>query len=271
MIFDSLGIGELGLVAVVAVLFLDPKKVGEAGRAFARLRRKWSEIQREVKQQIDTAMDENPKETPADIRAAKTALRREGKNAVQALTSLERAQAAEKILERLKDWAVFREAKVVAAFAGTHEELDTEPVLRHVLAAGKILLLPFIEAPGGNSRVALAEVKNREQDLREGAFGILEPREELRGAAAPIPDLILVPGLVFDECGGRLGRGRGFYDRFLKQCPAFKASLAFEAQILRKKLVLEAHDQLLDALVTERKLRVFPRTGVVPSSGEKKG
>jgi 5-formyltetrahydrofolate cyclo-ligase len=54
-------------------------------------------------------------------------------------------------------------------------------------------------------------------------------------------------------------RGRGYYDRFLEGRLATRAGLAFEAQILRKKLPLEPHDQLLDALVTERRLLNFTR------------
>ena len=78
------------------------------------------------------------------------------------------------------------------------------------------------------------------------------------GAQAPQePDLILIPGVAFDECGGRVGRGKGFYDRFLEGKNTVKVGLAFEAQVVRKKLPLEAHDQLLDGLVTEQKLRNF--------------
>jgi 5-formyltetrahydrofolate cyclo-ligase len=277
-VFDSFGLGEWGIVAVVAVLFVDPKKLAVAGRTFARFRKKWNDIQREVKQQFDSlTLEEDLKENLTSIRMAKAALRREAREALKTLPSGERAEAAEKILTRIKEWPVFQQANIVAAFAGTLDEVDTENLLRHILASGKILLLPYLaSAADGTSRMMMVPIQNYDQDLREGTFGILEPREELRnailgagtsatatstaetGAVSNLePDLVLIPGLAFDERGGRIGKGRGFYDRYLDGKIAFKAGVAFEAQVLRKKLALEPHDQFLDGLVTEQRLRNF--------------
>jgi Sec-independent protein translocase protein TatA len=148
MIFDSLGIGELGIIAVVAILFVDPAKVGQAAKAFANVRRKWNNLQREVKDQFDTlTLEENLKDSLNGIRTAKAALRREAREAVRALTASERAVAAEKILEHLKAWPACREAKSIAAFCATFEEVDTENIIRHALAEGKEVRLPYI-APG---------------------------------------------------------------------------------------------------------------------------
>ncbi len=265
MIFDSLGIGEIGVIAVVAILFVDPKKVGAAGRAFARFRKKWNNIQREVKQQFNAlALEEDLKNNLTDIRTAKTALRAEARDVLRTLPAAERAASAEKILARFKEWPSFQEAKVVAAFTGSHGEVDTENILRHVLASGKTLLLPYIgSSADGNSRMFMAAIRNYDQDLHEGAFGILEPLVRASAAAdaptVPEPDLILIPGLAFDERGGRVGRGKGFYDRYLDGKSALKVGVAFEAQLLRKKLALEPHDQLLDGLVTEQRLLSFSK------------
>ena len=275
--FDSFGLGEWGIVAIVAIIFIDPKKVGTAGRAFARFRKKWNDIQREVKQQFNTlALEEDLKNNLTDIRSAKTALRAEAKEVLRNLPAVERATAAEKMLARLKEWPAFQEAKVVAAFTGSHGEVDTENILRHILASGKTLLLPYIRSiADGSPRLFMATIRNYDQDLQEGAFGILEPKNELHGTAAvtvgadlnstpvttptPEPDLILIPGLAFDERGGRVGRGKGFYDRYLDGKSSLKIGLAFEAQLLRKKLALEPHDQLLDGLVTEQRLLTFSK------------
>ncbi len=264
MIFDSLGIGELGIIAVVAILFVDPSKVSVAAKAFANVRRKWNNLQRQVKDQFDTlTLEENLKDSVNSIRTAKTAMRRDAREAVKALTSADRALAAEKTLESLKAFPSFRDAKTIALFCATFEEVDTENIIRHALSEGKEVRLPYIGTAG---RMEFAVIRDYDRDLTEGTFGILEPREDLRGAALeplPEPDLILVPGVAFDERGGRLGRGRGYYDRFLEGKNTLKIGLAFEAQILRKKLPLEAHDQLLDGLVTEHKLRNFSQ----PASG----
>jgi 5-formyltetrahydrofolate cyclo-ligase len=259
MILDSLGIGELGIIAVVAILFVDPSKVATGTKAFAKLRRKWTNLQREVKDQFDTlTLEENLKDSVNGIRTAKAALRREAREALREVPAGERAVAAERALEHLEAFAVYRDATTVALFCSTFEEIDTENLIRHALKAGKTVRVPYIAGDEGKPKMALATIRDFDRDLVEGTFGILEPREELRGIEGePEPDLILVPGVAFDERGGRVGRGKGFYDRFLEGRDAVKVGIAFEAQILRKKLPLEAHDQLLDGLVTERRLRNF--------------
>jgi 5-formyltetrahydrofolate cyclo-ligase len=255
MIFDSLGFGELGVIVVVAVLFLDPSKLASAARAIGRLRRKWSALQRDVKEQFDAlALEENLRDSADAVRKAKAALRAEALTAVRALTAHERAEAAESALAQLSEWQAWRNAKVVALFCGKSDEIDSEGIVRAALAAGKTVLLPRVaDEAAGRPRMEMVPVRDYDRDLREGAFGILEPERELTAEGAPEPELILIPGAAFDERGGRVGRGKGFYDRYLEGRTALRAGLAYEAQVVRKKLPLEAHDQLLDALVTERR------------------
>ena len=270
MIIDSLGVGELGVIAVVAILFVDPKKVATAAKAFGTLRRKWENLQREVKDQFDTlTLEENLRDSLDGIRTVKAALRREARDAVRELPASERTVAAERVLETLKEFPAFRDAKTIAAFSATYEEIDTEIMIRYALAQGKRVYLPYVRDAEGNAtpRMALAPITDYDRDLVEGTFGILEPRHELRPETAldvPEPlDLILVPGMAFDERGGRVGRGNGFYDRFLEGRDTLKVGIAFEAQVVRKKLPLETQDQLLDALVTERKLSNFSQAQAV--------
>ncbi len=256
--FDSLGIGELGLIFVVAMIFIDPSKIGMLARGLGNLRRKWANLQRDVKQQFDTlTLEENLKESADAVRSAKVALRREALEAVRALPSADRAEAAQAVLYQLREWPVYQQAKSLALFCGTREEIDTESIIRHALAEGKTVYLPRVEdGPAGSTDMKLALIRDYDRDLAEGTFGILEPRSDLPGEDNPTLDLILVPGTAFDERGGRVGRGKGFYDRFLGARGVrseVRAGLAFEAQIVRKKLPLEPHDQLLDTLVTEKR------------------
>ena len=72
------------------------------------------------------------------------------------------------------------------------------------------------------------------------------------GAPAPSPDLVIVPGLAFDPTGARLGRGKGYYDRWLGANPAVKTlGVCFSCQIL-EKLPAEPHDAHVDAILTEQ-------------------
>jgi 5-formyltetrahydrofolate cyclo-ligase len=284
--FDSLGLGELGLILVVALVFIDPSKIGTLARGLATLRRKWNTIQRDVKQQFDAlTLEENLKESADAVRTAKAALRREALDAVRAIPSGERAVAAAAALDVLVAWDVYRNAETIALFCGTREELDTESMIRRALADGKTVLLPrVVDALSGSRRhealgphhadMVLVPIRNYDRDLDEGAFGILEPRADLIPDALLRPSLILIPGTAFDEAGGRVGRGKGFYDRYLETYAApstehptpYKAGLAFEVQIVRKKLPLEPHDQRLDALVTERRLRTFASPQTSPQN-----
>ena len=196
----------------------------------------------------------------------KSGMRTWARERVAALPAASRAEAAQALDARVGEWQSYKIAKTVACFAGTLEEIDTEPLLRRILADGKTLLMPYvIQGAGDEAVMAMAEVKDLEKDLVEGVFGIREPGPEARNNGAPEPDLVLVPGLGFDARGGRLGKGKGFYDRFLSGHKALKAGVGFDVQISEKNLPLDAHDQLMDAVVTDKRTLVFsaPRTDTV--------
>jgi 5-formyltetrahydrofolate cyclo-ligase len=81
-----------------------------------------------------------------------------------------------------------------------------------------------------------------------GAMGVREPEG---GQPAPPPDLILVPGLAFDRGGHRLGRGGGYYDRWLASAPAaFRLGVCFSRQVV-EALPRETHDCPVEAVLTE--------------------
>ncbi len=97
-------------------------------------------------------------------------------------------------------------------------------------------------------------------ELEKGPFGILEPREKIRRNPKRWvnPDyiaVVLVPGLAFDTHGNRLGRGRGFYDRFLSELPPETVSigLAFECQIF-PEIPVDAEDRPVTMVVTEKRI-----------------
>ena len=110
--------------------------------------------------------------------------------------------------------------------------------------------------PGGK-RIALPRVCGGElifhwvvcrEDLQPGKFGILEPAADAAEARKEF-HLILVPGLAFDLRGGRLGRGKGYYDRFLAGSRGLRMGICFEDQIV-DNVPSEAHDLRMDFVVT---------------------
>jgi 5-formyltetrahydrofolate cyclo-ligase len=259
MIFDSLGIGELGVVVALAVVLVKPKELGKVMREFGKLKRKVSQIQAEVKTQLETiTLEAEANEKRAKVGNDKAGLRTVAKEQIQSLPAGDRAEAAQAIVEKVAEWPGYKNAKVISCFSGTVEELDTEPLLRRILGDGKTLVMPYvINGEGKEKTMGMAPVEDLEKDLSEGAFGILEPRPEVRKDGAPEPDLVLIPGLSFDLRGGRLGKGLGFYDRYLTGRQAMRAGLGYDVQITDKNLTLDPHDQLMDAVVSEKRILVF--------------
>lgn len=94
------------------------------------------------------------------------------------------------------------------------------------------------------------QVRSLERDLATGAFGIFEPLEELADTPTVEIDAFLCPGLAFDERGGRLGRGRGFYDRLLAGARpgAAKVGVCFPYQIVADTFA-EPHDVRMDLVI----------------------
>lgn len=131
-------------------------------------------------------------------------------------------------------------------------EVATREAIEDALRSDKKMYVPYCEGDD------LAAFRLRSFDeLARGAFGIWEPRQELRSANESAMhldhiDVVFVPGVGFDRLGHRIGSGRGYYDRFLPRlrAGAVRVGLAFACQLL-ERLPVEPHDVPLDWVVTE--------------------
>ena len=189
----------------------------------------------------------SPESSKAEIRSS--ALRRR-----DALPPSVRQDYGRTILNRILAMDVFRGSQTVMAYSSFGSEIDMLPLLLAVLGSGKTLLLPKVKRAVGGLEVY--EVRNIESDLRVGPWGILEPSPEICACRAPSgQELILVPGVAFDRQGGRIGYGRGYYDKLLASCSAVNhfprtIAAAFEVQVV-DAVPMEPHDVRIDMLVTE--------------------
>lgn len=158
---------------------------------------------------------------------------------------------------------LFQEPEYVAAetimvFLSLPHEVDTTALVLRSWQDRKRVVAPKVS--WNQRRMVPVEIRSLTEDLAESSMGLREPV-----SGVPIPsslvDLVIVPGLGFDEFGNRLGRGRGFYDRFLAQ-PDFtgvSCALAFEEQ-LTTNVPVGPLDQRINMLVTDKSVRRFKST-----------
>jgi len=157
----------------------------------------------------------------------------------------------------LCDTEEYRRADVVMIFLSTAHEVDTAPIALQAWRDAKRVLAPRVSWE--QRRMLPTEIQSLTSDVQPGLIGIREPVEGM-----PVPlfeiDLVIVPGLAFDQHGNRLGRGRGFYDRFLahRDFHGVSCALAFESQVVESVPVAET-DARVRMLVTDARVRRFPR------------
>jgi 5-formyltetrahydrofolate cyclo-ligase len=182
---------------------------------------------------------------------AKAALRRTVLRRRDALPGAERALLSGRIVATVLDLPAYQAADVVLAYAAFGTELQTDGLLRRVLADGKVLVLPRVEGGG----LGLYEVRDLSGDLVPGTWGIREPEpDRCPRADAGGVDFALIPGVAFDRKARRLGYGGGYYDRLLagglpEGTPL--VSGAFEVQMV-DEVPTDPHDAPVDVVVTEK-------------------
>lgn len=156
-----------------------------------------------------------------DIKAQKSEMRAAYLAKRASLTAEEKSARDQKICDAVLSSASFRYAETLLAYAPREGEVDIYPVLLAALAQGKRLALPRCE---GEHLMHYRFITSLDE-LAPGSYGILEPSANapLYDSSADSSTLCLVPGVVFDRHGYRIGYGGGYYDRFLH---GFRGSLA---------------------------------------------
>ena len=157
------------------------------------------------------------------------------------------------------------ETEKVFIYVGAGSEVSTAAIRGELLARGIKLFCPKVV--DGNvyffpvlspSDLKSGYHKIPEPDVEEEGRDIQEIIEEKSVTPTDTPDCLMVmPGVVFDEQGGRLGYGAGMYDRYLQKHPCRKVALAFEVQVRKKPLPLKPTDVPVDILVTEDRILRF--------------
>ncbi len=148
--------------------------------------------------------------------------------------ALERRKKSTIIQKELFSLDEFIASNVVMLYVskGT-KEVETGPIIKKAINEGKKVLLPVTSVREKNIRPVL--LKNLKHRLKKGSYGIYEPVESKQDNPIDVKDidLVIVPGIAFDRDNNRLGRGKGYYDRFLKTLDDLtpKIGLCFDFQM----------------------------------------
>jgi len=179
--------------------------------------------------------------------SGKTVLRKALLEKRKNIPSLSRRLKSRRIFRKLFQATVFKKAEFVALYYGIAPEVETKSFLKKILKDKKIYL-PRIDL---KKSLSLCRVRSLSNDLKKGAYNIMEPKVSCERRPAGQMDVIILPGVAFDRKGGRLGRGGGYYDRLLRGAgKALKIGLCFREQIV-KKVPMNVCDVSVDRVITD--------------------
>lgn len=139
-----------------------------------------------------------------------------------------------------------KKARVVMFYTTFDAEVITDRMIKKALMMGKTVVAPTCVAK--QCKISPCKIGLNER-LKRSSYGIWEPLKKI-----PVPlsklDAVVIPGVAFDKQGNRLGRGKGYYDRFLKRLApkTYRVGLAFDSQIL-PSIPLSDHDLAVDKVI----------------------
>ena len=187
-----------------------------------------------------------------NIRLVKKELRTAMKARLAAVSKDETLRASKSVLAQLESLEQWKRAEIVLAFLSMKDEINTIPILNAARKQGKTFAVPRVAGPD----LVFYQIQDLKKDVAPGAFGILEPVSGLCPVVETLSEhhgVALVPGLAFDKENFRLGRGKGFYDRFLASAgdSLYKIGIGYSFQLV-EKVPREPHDKALDLVITSR-------------------
>ena len=156
------------------------------------------------------------------------------------------AEAGRAVCEKVLHSGEYRKASVIFGYLSFRNEISVDAVLRAALNEGKTVAVPWIVSKNTMKAAVLDSLDNLPLDR----YGIRTVSEPVTLVAPETIDLILVPGAGFSLTGCRMGRGGGYYDRFLARAHGFRMGITCDA-LLREKIPVDMYDRPVEALVTE--------------------
>ncbi len=164
------------------------------------------------------------------------------------------AEKHEIIEHKLFEFANFMESQTVFLYAPIDGAISTEKIIKKGLQIEKQLVLPIFART--KNRIHLYKITNYRKDLVTGTNHILEPNIK---TCKKIPleniDIAIIPGLAFDDKGGRVGFGNNYYRRLISKLPETcrKISLAYEEQVV-DQIQMESRRYTVDIIITDKRV-----------------
>lgn len=189
-----------------------------------------------------------------EIREKKQAIRDEIARKMSATAPEILNEKIKAIENRLFEFANFLESRIILLYTPLQNEVDSTDIIQRSFGYNKIVVLPAFNP--NSHKIKLFKVDTLERGLVQGPRGNLEPDPK---QFKPVPldclDIAIIPGLIMDEKGGRIGSGNGYYDRLIPDLPITtrKVGLIFEDHIVAG-VPLESHDKQLDIIITEERI-----------------
>jgi len=157
----------------------------------------------------------------------------------------------QKIFSHLREIPSFSKAKTIMCYFARGSEVPTKNLVLELLNSAKRVVLPRTNT---DDMLIIPYYIDSIDDVELASFGLLEPKLSCKICKTEDIDVILVPGVAFDQHGHRLGYGLGFYDKFLPGAKCETIGLAYDDTICENCLPCDSHDIPVDNVVSERRV-----------------
>lgn len=155
-------------------------------------------------------------------------------------------EKSKQICGRILQSGIYENCSILYAYFALGNEVDCREVVQQAFCDGKTVALPKTLPDSQMEFYRIASLC----DVAEGKFHVMEPL--INGPPLQYCNaLVLVPGVVFDEEGGRYGYGKGYYDRYFKRYPKLRRAGVAYAHQMERSLLLSDHDQRMHVIFTE--------------------
>lgn len=168
------------------------------------------------------------------------------------LKSEEKNSLDKKIFNSLIESNIYKESKKIFIYVSYNNEVDTKEIIKHSFENNKIIYVPKINIEDKTMNAVKIHSLN---ELYVNKYGILEPNIVDKNDVGLEFDFIIMPGMVFDKAGNRIGYGGGYYDKYLSSLSykVDKVALAYNFQIV-DNIKTEEHDIKVDYIITDNEI-----------------